>query len=79
MYKIMVGSKFHPLAVETCRISALSSADYCLGSRTELCRGSFAWQGSKQDILRLFQAEQFNLGALEKLEEGKHYSVLFCA
>lgn len=79
MYKIMVGSSFHPLAVEHCRISALSSADYCLGSRMEVGRGRFAWQGSKQEILRLFQAEQFNLGVLEKLEEGKHYSVLFCA
>ena len=66
-----------PLAVENCRISALSSADFCLGQRTEMARGKFAWTGSGQQVRRLFAAERLNDRGLKCLDNGKQYSVLF--
>ena len=65
------------LAEEVCRISALSSADYCLHDREELDWGHFAFRGSKKEIRRLFEAENLNSTTLDKLSEGAEYTVTF--
>lgn len=65
------------LAAENCRISALSSADYCLRSRVDVDWGHIAWKGSKQEIRRLFDAERLNDAGLEQLSDHKDYAVLF--
>lgn len=64
-------------AAEICRISALSSADYCLHSRLDVDWGSVAWKGSAEQIRRVFRAERLNDSGLAALEEGKDYAVLF--
>ena len=64
-------------AAETCRISALSSADYCLRNRLDVDWGSVAWKGTATEIRRLFEAERLNDTGLHSLEEGKDYAVLF--
>ena len=66
-----------PFAAETCRISALSSADYCLRSRVDVDWGSVAWKGNAREIRRLFEAERLNSTGLKDLKEGKDYAVLF--
>lgn len=65
------------IAEEPCRISALSSADYCLRSREEVDWGRFSFRGNKQEIRRLFEAERLSAKNLEKLSEHKDYTVLF--
>jgi len=65
------------LAASDCRISALSSADYCLRDRVEVDWGSIAWKGNNQEILRLFDAERLDKSGLEGLEQNKDYAVLF--
>jgi len=83
MYKIIVGEaekngkKGRPLAAETCRISALSSADYCLRDRVEVAWGRILWKGNRKEISRLFEAERLNSSALERLDSRKEYTVLF--
>ena len=81
MYRIIVseskGRKDRLLAEENCRISALSSADYCLHDRKEEDWGRFAFRGSKQEIRRLFEAENLSSAALEKLSESRDYTVTF--
>ena len=83
MYKIIVGEmektgrKNHPLAAENCRISALSSADYCLRDRVDVAFGRIAWKGNRTEISRLFEAERLNSEALERLDNRKEYTVLF--
>ena len=64
-------------AAETCRISALSSADFCLKDRMDVDWGSVAWKGTATEIRRLFEAERLNDTGLHSLEEGKDYAVLF--
>ena len=64
-------------AAENCRISALSSADYCLRSRLDEDWGSVAWKGTATEIRRLFEAERLNHTGLHSLEEGKYDAVLF--
>ena len=64
-------------AAENCRISALSSADYCLRNRLVVDWGSVAWKGTATEIRRLFEAERLNDTGLHSLEEGKDYAVLF--
>ena len=64
-------------AAETCRISALSSADFCLKDRMDVDWGSVAWKGSAGEIRRVFAAERLNDKGLAALEEGKDYAVLF--
>lgn len=64
-------------AAENCRISALSSADYCLRNRLDVDWGSVAWKGTATEIRRLFEAERLNDTGLHSLEEGKDYAVLF--
>ena len=66
-----------PFAAENCRISALSSADYCLRNRLDVDWGSVAWKGSAEQIRRVFRAERLNDSGLAALEEGKDYAVLF--
>lgn len=66
-----------PFASETCRISALSSADYCLRDREDVDWGSVAWRGKKQEILRLFEAERLDASGLKALEPEKEYAVIF--
>ena len=65
------------LAMQPCRISALSSADYCLRSRVDEDWGRIAWTGNKQEICRLFDAEQLNAAALAQLSEYTDYRVRF--
>lgn len=65
------------LAAENCRISALSSADYCLRDRVEVDWGRIAWKGNKKEICRLFEAERLNGASLEGLDNQKEYAVLF--
>lgn len=65
------------LAAENCRISALSSADYCLRDRVEVDWGRIAWKGNRQEIRRLFDAERLNGAALDGLDGQKDYAVLF--
>ena len=64
-------------AAENCRISALSSADYCLRNRLDVDWGSVAWKGNAKEIEKLFEAERLNDTGLHSLEEGKDYAVLF--
>ncbi len=65
------------LAAETCRISALSSADYCLRDRVEVDWGSIAWKGTSKEIRRVFEAERLDTSPLEKLEGNRDYAVVF--
>ena len=65
------------LAEEKCRISALSSADFCLGRRQETARGQFQWTGSGKAVRRLFAAERLSEKSLELLDSGKNYLVMF--
>lgn len=73
-YGVWEGKTF---ASEICRISALSSADYCLRDRVDVDWGSVAWKGSAREIRRLFEAERLNMSGLKALEQGKDYAVLF--
>lgn len=73
-YSVWDGKAF---AAETCRISALSSADYCLHSRIDVDWGSVAWKGNAKEIRRLFEAERLNAAGLQNLDPGKDYAVLF--
>ena len=66
-----------PFAAENCRISALSSADYCLRNRVDVDWGSVAWKGNAKEIRRLFEAERLDASGLEDLKPGKDYAVLF--
>ena len=66
-----------PFAAETCRISALSSADYCLRNRVDVDWGSVAWKGTAKEIRRLFEAERLNPAGLKNLQPEKDYAVLF--
>lgn len=89
MYQIIVGElgaekmdrrtpwMEHTLAESPCRISALSSADYCLRSRKEVDRGRIAFRGSKAEIHRLFEAERLDGTGLEQLSDQREYTVLF--
>jgi len=65
------------LAAENCRISALSSADYCLRDRVEVDWGRIAWKGNKKEISRLFEAERLNGASIEALDSHKEYAVMF--
>lgn len=82
MYKIIVEEQNwkkagNILAEESCRISALSSADFCLRDREELHYGQICWKGSAADIRRLFEAERLNSASLERLDKNKEYTVRF--
>ena len=66
-----------PFAAEECRISALSSADYCLRNRVDVDWGSVAWKGNAEEIRRVFRAERLNDSGLAALKEGRDYAVLF--
>ena len=66
-----------PYAAEVCRISALSSADYCLRERVEVDWGSIAWKGRPDQIRRVFEAERLDASGLEALHPEKDYAVLF--
>ena len=66
-----------PFAAEPCRISALSSADYCLRERVDVDWGSVAWKGNAGEIQRLFEAERLDVSRLRDLKPGKDYAVLF--
>ncbi len=65
------------LTAQVCRISALSSADYCLRSRIDVDWGSVAWKGNRREIRRLFEAEGLNCGPLEQLNPLGDYAVVF--
>lgn len=65
------------LAAQVCRISALSSADYCLRSRIDVDWCSVAWKGNKQEISHLFEAEQLDSAELEQLDPCRDYAVIF--
>ena len=60
-YAVWEGKTF---AAEQCRISALSSADYCLRDRGDVDWGSVAWTGSDGEIRRLFEAERLESSGL---------------
>ena len=66
-----------PFASEACRISALSSADYCLRNRVDVDWGSVAWKGNAKEIGRLFEAERLDASGLKDLKPEKDYAVLF--
>ena len=66
-----------PYSEETCRISALSSADYCLRNRVDVDWGSVAWKGTAKEIRRLFEAERLDPAGLKDLHPEKDYAVLF--
>ena len=66
-----------PYSVEACRISALSSADYCLRNRVDVDWGSVAWKGTAKEIRRLFEAERLDPAGLKDLHPEKDYAVLF--
>ena len=73
-YSVWDGKAF---AAEVCRISALSSADYCLRNRVDVDWGSVAWKGNAGEIRRVFEAERLDASGLQALEPGKDYAVLF--
>ena len=78
MYKIIVGDlEGKALAAAKCRISALSSADYCLRDREEVDWGRIAWKGTPREIRRVFEAERLDVSHLLQLEPGRDYRVLF--
>ena len=78
MYRIVVGELGgKPLAASKCRISALSSADYCLRDRKEIAWGSVAWKGTPREIRRVFEAERLDASGLKHLDPGRVYGVLF--
>lgn len=66
-----------PFAAENCRISALSSADYCLRSRVDVDWGGVAWKGNAKEIRRLFEAERLDSSGLKGLQPDRDYAVLF--
>ena len=66
-----------PFAAENCRISALSSADYCLRNQVDVDWGSVAWKGNAREIGRLFEAERLDASGLKDLKPEKDYAVLF--
>ena len=66
-----------PLGTRNCRISALSSADYCLGHRIDVDWGAVAWKGRPAEIRRLFDAEGLEGAFLDALMEGEEYAVIF--
>ena len=66
-----------PFASEVCRISALSSADFCLRNRVDVDWGSVAWKGNAKEIGRLFEAERLDASGLKDLKPEKDYAVLF--
>lgn len=66
-----------PFAAEVCRISALSSADYCLRNRVDVDWGSVAWKGNAKEIGRLFEVERLDASGLKDLKPEKDYAVLF--
>ncbi len=65
------------LTAQECRISALSSADFCLRNRIEVDWGSVAWKGNRREIQRLFRAEGLNCAPLEQLSLLGDYAVIF--
>jgi len=73
-YSVWDGKAF---AAEVCRISALSSADYCLRNRLDVDWGSVAWKGNAREIRRLFEAERLDATGLNRLEADKDYAVVF--
>lgn len=78
MYRIVVGELGgKPLAASNCRISALSSADYCLRDRVEVDRCRIAWKGTVREICRVFEAERLDVSGLKQLDPGRDYAVLF--
>ena len=78
MYRIVVGElDGKPLAASKCRISALSSADYCLRDRKEVAWGNFTWKGTPGEICRVFEAERLDVSGLKQLDPGRIYGVLF--
>lgn len=80
MYRIIVGDTNgtgKALAASSCRISALSSADYCLRDRMELAWGRIAWKGTPKEIRRVFEAERLDMSGLKQLEPDRDYTVLF--
>ena len=66
-----------PYAAEVCRISALSSADYCLRDRVDVDWGSVAWKGNAEEIRKLFEAERLDGSGLKQLKPEQDYAVLF--
>lgn len=66
-----------PFAAERCRISALSSADFCLRNRVDVDWGSVAWRGNAQEIRMLFEAERLDSSGLKNLNPEKDYAVVF--
>ena len=78
MYRIVVGELGgKPLAASKCRISALSSADYCLRDRVEVDWGRITWKGTAGEIRRVFEAERLDDSGLKHLDPGRDYAVLF--
>ena len=78
MYRIVVGELGgKALAASNCRISALSSADYCLRDRVDVDWGRIAWKGTSKEICRVFEAERLDASGLKQLEPGRDYRVLF--
>ena len=78
MYRIVVGELGgKPLAASKCRISALSSADYCLRDRVDVDWGRITWKGTPREIRRVFEAERLDVSGLKRLDPGRDYAVVF--
>ena len=78
MYKLVIGEiSGKALAASQCRISALSSADYCLRDRVEMDWGQITWKGTPKEIRKVFEAERLDLSGLTQLEPDRDYTVLF--
>lgn len=78
MYRIIVGELGgKALAASKCRISALSSADYCLRDRVDVDWGRIVWKGTSKEICRVFEAERLDVSGLKQLKPGRDYRVLF--
>ena len=78
MYSIVVGELGgKPLAASKCRISALSSADYCLRDRVDVDCGRITWKGTPREIRRVFEAERLDVSGLNYLDPARDYTVLF--
>ena len=80
MYKLAVGKNSagrEAVTAQKCRISAVSSADFCLGDRMDPAPGRIEWRGRARAIRRLFRAEGLDCQPLQGLSPFREYTVVF--
>lgn len=61
----------------TCTIGTPASADEYLRDRVNVDWGSVAWKANKQELVKFFQSQKYNISALKALDPGTDYAVVF--